>query len=122
MRCLSLIAGCFAAVLASCTQPACGGYSVPGVYVTVTDSLSGQPAASEATLLTYDLDNGGSRIDSVTVHSDTERLSGLDDRPGHFRVVVKKSGYRDWSAPSIEVTQQCPSVIPVLLAARLAKV
>jgi len=99
----------------------CAGVGAPNVAVTVVDSLTSAPAASGATLLTYDLDQGGARVDSVTGHSDTEVLWGSIDRRGRFSVFVRKVGYRDWSVPEVVVADGCPAIKTANLTARLAR-
>ena len=74
-----------------------------------------------ATLLTYDLDHGGVRVDSVTGQADSEVLWGAVDRTGRFSVFVRKTGYRDWSKPDVTVRDGCPAIHTAHLTARLAR-
>lgn len=108
----------------SCDGPftsACAGVGSPNVVVAVVDSLTNAPAAAGATLLTYDLDHGGARVDSITGQADTDTLVDISDRPGHFSVFVRKTGYRDWSEPDVTVRDGCPAIHTVFLTARLAR-
>jgi hypothetical protein len=99
----------------------CAGVGAPNVAITVVDSLTGNPAGAGATLLTYDLNRGGVRVDSVTGRTDTEVLQGSIDRTGRFSVVVRKIGYRDWSVPAVTVRDGCPTIQTARLTARLAR-
>ena len=111
-----------AALLIGCNSPtACAGLGAPDVIVTVLDSLTSAPAADGATLLTYDLEAGGARVDSVTGQSNTAILEGTGDRAGRFSVVVRKAGYRDWTKAEVIVRDGCPSIHTVSLTARLAR-
>ncbi len=109
-----------AAAAALSTGCGCAGLGAPSVVVVVVDSLTNAPAAAGATLLVYDLDHGGVRADSVTERSNTDPLWGMEDRTGHFSVVVRKAPYRDWEVPEVVVRDGCPSVKTVNLTARLA--
>jgi hypothetical protein len=97
----------------------CAGVGSWNFAVTVLDSLTGAPAADRATLLTYDIDLGGVRIDSVVGQRDTEVLTGAD-RTGRYTVVVRKDGYRDWTKSPVRVEGEC-TVQTVALTARLAR-
>ena len=99
----------------------CAGVGAFGIEVTVVDSLSGAPAAAGAVLLTYDLANGGARVDSILGQSDTDVLGGADDRAGNYSVYVRKAGYRDWTRAEVVVRDGCPAVKTVHLTARLAR-
>ena len=98
----------------------CAGLGAPDVSVTVLDSVSGTAAATGATLLTYDLDAGGARVDSIIGQSDTQVLQGRE-HSGRLSVVVRKSGYRDWTVSEVVVRDGCPSIHTVELVARLAR-
>jgi len=109
-------------LISACDLPTgCAGVGAPNVAVTVIDSLTGTPAAAGATLLTYDLNRGGVRVDSVTGRTDTEVLQGSIDRRGRFSVFVRKTGYRDWSVPAVTVRDGCPAIQTARLTARLAR-
>lgn len=117
-----LAAGVTTSLATGCEQPTdCAGYGAPDVAVTVIDSLTGAPAAAGATLLTYDLDRGGVRVDSVTGRTDGQVLEGAIDRTGRLSVVVRKNGYRDWTVPAVTVRDGCPSIRTARLTARLAR-
>ena len=120
---LILIAACSA--FAACTSPAvltgCAGTAAWGLAVTVHDTLTDVPVAAGATLLTYDLAVGGSRVDSTTGTSDTAVLRGADDRAGRYTVVVRKTGYGDWIKTDVVVHNGCPHIETVTLTARLAQ-
>lgn len=108
-------------LLVSCKDMVCAGVGAPDVRVTVIDSLSGAPAAAGATLLTYDLDNGGVRVDSVTGQTGARTLEGAIDRTGRFTVVVRQTGYRDWSKSEVVVRDGCPAITTAILTARMAR-
>jgi hypothetical protein len=97
----------------------CAGVGSWNVAVTVVDSISGVSSAANATLLTYDIEFGGVRIDSVTGQKDTDVLMG-SDRKGRYTVVVRKVGYRDWVKSPVVVVGEC-TVQTVALTARLAR-
>jgi predicted lipoprotein with Yx(FWY)xxD motif len=107
----------------ACSIPptACAGLGAFGLEITVVDNLTGAPAAAGAALLTYDLDRGGVRVDSVAGVADTDVLRGANDRQGRYSVVVRKAGYRDWSKSDVTVHGGCPSIETVRLTARLAQ-
>ena len=111
-----------ALAMGSCSNPtACAGLGAYGLEITVVDSLTGAPAAADASLLTYDLLRGGVRVDSVAGQSDSDVLRGADDRQGQYSVVVRKAGYRDWSKADVTVHGGCPSIETVRFTARLAR-
>ena len=97
----------------------CAGVGSWNVAVTVVDSISGVSSAAQATLLTYDIDLGGVRIDSVTGQKDSDVLMG-SDRTGRYTVVVRKDGYRDWIKSPVVVVGECTTQT-VALTARLAR-
>ena len=106
--------------VACTTSTVCPGVGAPGVAVTVRDSLSGEPTAKGATLLTYDLESGAP-LDSVTGTFDTQVLWGASDRPGRLRITIRKSGYRDWTQSNVVVQEGCPSIQTVDLTARVVR-
>jgi hypothetical protein len=105
---------------AACDGPSevCAGIGAPGLAVTVTDSLTGAPAAAGATLVATRV-RGGAYADSATGDRDDQVLYGADDRPGVYDVTVRKAGYREWHRAAVEVRDGCPQVQTVPLAARL---
>jgi hypothetical protein len=123
MRLLVMVTLAAVPLLASCGlfPTGCAGVGAPDVAVTVVDSLTGVPGAAGATLLTYDLDQGGARVDSVTGTTDTQEIWGMVDRRGRFSVVVRKNGYRDWTKPEVTVRDGCPAIETARLTARLAR-
>jgi predicted lipoprotein with Yx(FWY)xxD motif len=118
-----LIIGVAASLVSSCglLPTGCAGVGAPNVEITVIDSLTGAAAAAGATLLTYDLEHGGARVDSVTGRTDTEVLWGSIDRTGRFSVFVRKDGYRDWSKQDVTVRNGCPAIQTARFTARLAR-
>ena len=105
----------------SCKDIVCAGVGAPGVSVTVVDSLTDAPATAGATLLVYDLDHGGVRVDSVTGQADAQTLDGAINRTGRFSVAVRKTGYRDWTKADVAVRDSCPHITTAILTARLAR-
>jgi hypothetical protein len=97
----------------------CAGVGSYNFAVTVVDSLSGLPAAEGATLLTYDVDFGGYRVDSIVGQSNTDVLRGAD-RKGLYTVVVRKEGYRDWVKSNVRVEGDCTTQT-VSLTAKMAR-
>ena len=121
MRAVSLCIATGALAGAGCSLPVCAGLGAYGLEITVVDSQTGAPAAAGAVLLTYDLERGAQPVDSVAASADTDVLRGADDRPGRYRVVVRKAGYRDWSDPDVIVNDGCPAIETVRLTARLTR-
>src|SRR5688572_12564374 len=108
-------------IATACDNPTvCAGVGAPNVAVTVVDSLTGAPAAALAVLLTYDLDRGGVRVDSIVGERDDQELWGSTDRTGRFSVFVRKNGYRDWVHPEVFVRPGC-TIQTAYLTARLAR-
>ena len=127
MRCRKIATRvrCIVAVVlaaAACDESleACAGIGAPGLAVTVTDSLTGAPAAAGATLVATRV-RGGVYADSATGERDDQVLYGADDRPGVYDVTVRKAGYQEWRRTSVEVRDGCPRIQTVSLTARLAR-
>lgn len=121
MRVIAMIGLLSAApCIVSCSFP-CAGVGAYGLEISVVDSLTNAPAATGATLLTYDLEHGGVRIDSVVGRTDGDILRGADDRDGRYSVFVRKAGYRDWSKADVTVHDGCPAIETVRFTARLAR-
>lgn len=97
----------------------CAGVGSWNFVVTVVDSLTGVPTAAGATLLTYDIDFGGFRVDSVVGQVNDDVLRGAD-RKGRYTVVVRKDGYRDWVKSNVRVGGECTTET-VALTARMAR-
>jgi hypothetical protein len=99
------------------TKPngACAAPQPLSVVVTVTDSISGLPAAEGAigTLV-------GRGITDTLVMSDARTLEG-GSTLGTFTVRIERAGYATWTAADVRVTKKgpCGNVIPVDLTARL---
>lgn len=102
----------------------CTEILLAGLVVEVRDAITGEPAAYGAVgeirdgeyVETLLLEGGRSMIDPDTAL----RLVGALERAGEYAVVVRKEGYRDWSAQTVVEADEC-HVHPVRLQAALER-
>src|SRR5918993_476422 len=97
-----------------------------GLAVHVKDSSTGAWAASGARLLTYlqstPVDTGtsfGTAYPPGRPDLDSMPLVGAGERPGTYRVIVRKPGYIDWVRTGVRVTSDECHVRQVELTALL---
>ena len=92
----------------------------PGIIVEIYDAASGEPAADD--VLGYVLD--GAYADTLRPHGMTGEgkavsLQGAHERAGTYTVVIKKSGYAEWSVEGIVVKTGPCGVLTVVVEAQL---
>jgi hypothetical protein len=87
-----------------------------GVVVRVQDSVTSGAPASQATVVVRDVD--GTFADSGKT---VDWFSTAPERAGTYRVDVRASGYRDWTANNVVVTKNGCHVVPVEITARLER-
>lgn len=91
----------------------------PGIQATVTDSVTGAPAAAGAKLVARD----GTYADSSMYPADPQYqqawLAGAYERAGTYAVTITKPGYRPWAKSGVVVTRGECHVNTVKLEAKL---
>ena len=109
----------------ACSQPegpvVCTQNLVPGIVVTVTDSLSGVMPASTLTAIALE----GAYRDSVSYAAPAASaltISLASERAGTYSVTVRKPGYLDWVKNGVTVTKDVCHVTTVALNAKLKTV
>ena len=115
-----LAATTLALVSSACTySPVCSSNIVPGLVVTVVDSVTGAFVADSAsgTVITTAKDWG----DTLSVGYPGHTLEGAWERAGTFDITVSRPGYNDWIASSVVVTKVGCHVRSVQLLARMQK-
>jgi hypothetical protein len=94
-----------------------------GVVVTLVDSISGDPVQSDTIKVVA---TAGTYADSAMIVKGApnwEPTLGLVERPGNFTLDVTATGYRQWTAKSIRVSQadRCGDLNQVTLVARMQR-
>lgn len=91
----------------------------PGIRVTITDSVSGEPRAADAVGVARE----GMFVDTLRpgVSQGNVMISrqGADERPGFYEVVVRAPGYAEWVRNGVIVRAGDCHVNSVQLEARL---
>ena len=117
----AIVAGAAVALVTSaCTySPVCSSNLVPGLIITVVDSVTGAFVADSAsgTVVSTAHDWG----DTLSVGYPGQTLEGAWERAGKFNIDVARPGYNDWIASSVEVTKDGCHVQSVRLLARMQK-
>jgi hypothetical protein len=97
----------------------CTAHIAPGISVTITDSVSGEPRAAEAVALARE----GAFVDTLGPAGFQGNVmisrQGAHERPGFYEVVVRAPGYGDWVQTGVIVRPGDCHVNGVQLAARL---
>ncbi len=112
---LALLGGCDALRISPCTD-----ISIPGIRVSVIDSVTGAAVAGEGRVIASD----GAYSDTVSF-TGTPSVLGVavvEDRPGVYAVQVTAAGYALWERRNVLVSRadRC-HVQSVSLTARLAR-
>ena len=93
--------------VAACSNPFssgdCVSLGVYGIQATVTDGTTHQAPSSSPTLLI--VDGSYQELVTLTVSSNLPQLAAALERPGNYRVVVKASGYQDYTQENVAVTR-----------------
>lgn len=113
------------AVLGACSLTTeCRVTGVYGLRVQVEDSISGQAAGDSAVVTAAD--SAAGYLDTLFVPPNGRTLegkvwlyTGVPDRPGIYKVVVRKPGYVDWVATNVELAAGACGVQPFDVVARL---
>jgi len=97
----------------------CTAHIAPGITVTITDSVSGEPRAADAVALARE----GAFVDTLGPAGFQANVmvsrQGAYERPGFYDVVVRAPGYADWVQSGVIVRPGDCHVNGVQLTARL---
>lgn len=106
-----VMAACDGDPIVACTQQA-----VPGIAVSVQDSVSGAPAGRGARIIAKD----GAFADTARATSTYDGPYPLAvERSGTYTVTVEQQGYRAWSRSGVSVTRDQCHVRTAAVTARL---
>ena len=95
----------------------------PAIVVEVRDARTDAPSAGGATLVVRDGAYADSAQGAPATGSDASLLiSAAPGRPGTYDVLVRKAGFRDWTAENVKAREGKCGVETTRLVARLVSV
>lgn len=97
----------------------CTAEVIFGLTVVVRDSVTGQPAASDASGVA----RSGSHSEVLSgIFGNDLHLVGAAERPGIYEITITKAGYQDWTRASVNVEAGPCHVVPAIVEANLQPV
>lgn len=97
----------------------CTAVVVYGLTIAVTDSVTGQPAAAEASAVA----RSGSYEELLTpIPGNSLHLVGAAERAGVYEVTITKDGYQPWTRSGVTVQAGVCHVTPAAFDAKLQPV
>lgn len=132
---VSAIGASFGATLAACgsvnsSQDDGAGRNVActadfryGLNVRVLDAITGAPVPRPLLIVATDgmyADTARSAREATPI-PDAQSWPLVGERAGRYTVLVRASGYADWTQPNVVITKDVCHVIPVALTARLSR-
>jgi hypothetical protein len=96
----------------------CDLRALPGVVVTIVDSVTASPVPAEVTVIAT---HGPYADTAIVAPSGVPPAEAwlAEERPGFYRVEVRAPGYRTWTSPLLHVMQDDCHVRTVKVTARL---
>jgi hypothetical protein len=131
MRRLStaVVAAVFSALLGACSLTTeCRVTGVFGLRLIIEDSITGQATGDSA--IATAADSAAGYIDTLRIAPGSEGRTpegrarlfiGVVDRPGTYTIHVRKPGYLDWTATSVQLAEGACGVEPLEVLARLVR-
>jgi hypothetical protein len=97
----------------------CTAEVIYGLTIAVRDSVTGQPAAAEASAVARE----GSHEEILSgIFGNDLHLVGAPERPGVYEITITKAGYQDWNRAGVNVVAGPCHVVPAIVEANLQPV